>query len=344
MSPSKMVYVIPNMSVFHSFEFDKDKIYACHLSSDEEVAKIYHFKSSIQRRERTNVRRGSPDLKDEVENCNPVSSQQVFSQRLPNKERTLSKKIENEKRLLSSSVSISSCVTSLCNNNRCDKVGDDEENETNEENDLSTTLKRGTKRKIDEVVGSETILPPSKKEKNQINSNFDSNILAPQKNSNSNINRDMSLRSMVVKDTQLPKSSSSICEVSLEGNGAGFMSNSVLNPQPMSQTHMNCFVSPRRTTLTLNFSFSHTTNSSPSSSSISSFHSCSSTKLSTCCCSSLISSYSSPSSLSSSVLLQRKSQGEMKTGENNFLSQIQSFRQYIFAGSLSEYSGERKEL
>jgi hypothetical protein len=51
-----MVYVIPNMSVFHSFEFDKDKIYARHLSSDEEVAKIYHFKSSIQRRDRTNVR------------------------------------------------------------------------------------------------------------------------------------------------------------------------------------------------------------------------------------------------------------------------------------------------
>jgi nitrogenase subunit NifH len=67
MSPSKMVYVVPNMSIFHSFEFDKDKIYACHLSSDEEVAKIYHFKYSIQRRDRTNVRRGSPDLKDEVE-------------------------------------------------------------------------------------------------------------------------------------------------------------------------------------------------------------------------------------------------------------------------------------
>jgi hypothetical protein len=188
--------------------------------------------------------------------------------------------------LLSSSVSVSSCVTSLCNNNRCDKVGDDEENETNEENDLSTTLKRGTKREIDEVVGNETILPHSKREKIQINSNFDSNILAPQKiNSNSNINRDMSLGSMVVKDTQLPKTSSSICEVSLEGNGAGFMSNSVSNPQPMSQTSMNSFVSPRR--ITLNFS-SHTTNSSPSSSSISSFHSCSSTKLSTCCSSSLI--------------------------------------------------------
>jgi hypothetical protein len=55
------------------------------------------------------------------------------------------KKIENEKKLLSSFVSISSCVTSLCNNNRCDKVGDDE-NEINEENDLSTTLKRGTKK------------------------------------------------------------------------------------------------------------------------------------------------------------------------------------------------------
>jgi hypothetical protein len=48
--------------------------------------------------------------------------------------------------------------------------------------------------------------------------------------------------------------------------------------------------------------------------------------------------------LSSSVLLQRKSQGEIETGENNFLSQTQSFRQCIFAGSLSEYSGERKEL
>jgi hypothetical protein len=47
MAPSKIVYVIPNMSVFHSFEFDKDKIYARHLSSDKEVAKIYHFKSSI---------------------------------------------------------------------------------------------------------------------------------------------------------------------------------------------------------------------------------------------------------------------------------------------------------
>jgi hypothetical protein len=34
----------------------------------------------------------------------------------------------------------------------------------------------------------------------------------------------------------------------------------------------------------------------------------------------------------------------METEENNFLSQIQSFRQYIFAESLSEYSGERKEL
>jgi hypothetical protein len=84
MSPSKMVYVIPNMSVFHSFEFDKDKIYARHLS------------------------------------------------------------IENEKRLLSS-VSISSFITPLCNNNRYDEVDDDEENEINEENDLSTTLKRDTK-------------------------------------------------------------------------------------------------------------------------------------------------------------------------------------------------------
>jgi hypothetical protein len=255
----------------------------------------------------------------------------------------LSKKIknENEKRLLSSSVSVSSCVTSLCNNNSCDKVGDDEENEINEENDLSTTVKRGTKRKIDVEVGSETILPPSKREKIQINSNFDSNILAPQKISNSNINRDMSLGSMVVKDIQLPKTSSSICEVSLEGNEAGFMSNSVSNPQTMSQTSMNSFVSPRRITLTLNFP-SHTTNSSPSSSSISSFHSCSSKKLSTCCSSSLISSYSSSSSLSSFVLLQRKSQGETETRENNFLSQPQSFRQYIFAGSLRECSEERK--
>jgi hypothetical protein len=104
-------------------------------------------------------------LKDEVESRNPVSSQQVFSQKLPNKECTLSKKIENEKRLLSFSVSFSSCVTSLCNNNRCDKVGDSEENETNEENDLSITLKRGTKRKIDEVMGSETILPLPKRRK-----------------------------------------------------------------------------------------------------------------------------------------------------------------------------------
>jgi hypothetical protein len=66
--------------------------------------------------------------------------------------------------------------------------------------------------------------------------------------------------------------------------------------------------------------------------------------LSACCSSSLISSYSSSSSLSSSVLLQRKSQGGMESGENNFLSQTQSFRQYIFAGSLSEYSGEKREL
>jgi hypothetical protein len=196
MAPSKIGYVIPNMSIFHSFEFDKDKIYARHLSSDEEV----HFKSSIQRRERTNVRRESPNLKDEVESCSPVSSQQAFSQRLPNKECTLSKKIENEKRLLFS-VSFSSCVTSLCNNNRCDKVGDGEENEISEENDLSITLKRGMKRKIDEVVGRETIFPPSKREKIQINSNFNSNILAPQEiYSNSNINRDISLESMVVKE------------------------------------------------------------------------------------------------------------------------------------------------
>jgi hypothetical protein len=60
-------------------------------------------------------------------------------------------------------------------------------------------------------VGNETILPPSKREKIQINSNFNSNILVPQEiYSNSNINRDISLRSMVVKDTQLPKTSSSI--------------------------------------------------------------------------------------------------------------------------------------
>jgi hypothetical protein len=51
MARSKMMYVIPNMSVFHSSEFDKNKIYACHLSSDEELAKIYHFKSFIQHRE-----------------------------------------------------------------------------------------------------------------------------------------------------------------------------------------------------------------------------------------------------------------------------------------------------
>jgi hypothetical protein len=42
--------------------------------------------------------------------------------------------------------------------------------------------------------------------------------------------------------------------------------------------------------------------------------------------------------------LQRKSHGEVETGENNFLSQTQFFRQYIFAGSLSEYSEERREL
>jgi hypothetical protein len=67
----------------------------------------------------------------------------------------LSKKIENEneKRFLSPSVSFSSCVTSFCNNNRCDKVGDDGENEINEENDLSIASKRGTKRKIDEGGG-----------------------------------------------------------------------------------------------------------------------------------------------------------------------------------------------
>jgi hypothetical protein len=149
--PSKMMYVIPNMSVFHSFEFDNNKTYACHVSSDKEVGKIYQFKSSIQRRRRMTVRQGSPYLKEEIESCSPVSSQQVFSQKFPDKEFTLSKKIENEKRLLSSSISISSCVTSLCNNNRCDEVGDDEESEINEENDMSTTLKRGTKRKIDEA-------------------------------------------------------------------------------------------------------------------------------------------------------------------------------------------------
>jgi hypothetical protein len=33
----------------------------------------------------------------------------------------------------------------------------------------------------------------------------------------------------------------------------------------------------------------------------------------------------------------------METGENNFLSQTQSFRQYIFAESLSEYFEERRE-
>jgi hypothetical protein len=120
--------------------------------------------------------------------------------------------------------------------------------------------------------------------------------------------------------------------------------NETILPPFQKQTYMNSFVSPRLITLTLKFPLSQTTNSSPSSSSISSFHSCSSTKLSTCCSSSLISSYSSPSSLSSSALLQRKSQEEMETGENNFLSQTQSFRQYIFVESLSEYSEERKEL
>jgi uncharacterized membrane protein len=43
-------------------------------------------------------------------------------------------------------------------------------------------------------------------------------------------------------------------------------------------------------------------------------------------------------------IIAKKVSGEMETGENNFLSQIQSFRQYIFVGSLSEYSEERKEL
>jgi hypothetical protein len=57
-----------------------------------------------------------------------------------------------------------------------------------------------------------------------------------------------------------------------------------------------------------------------------------------------MSSYSSSSSLSSSVLLQKKSQEGMKTGENNFLSQTQSFRQCIFAESLSDFSEERREL
>jgi hypothetical protein len=34
----------------------------------------------------------------------------------------------------------------------------------------------------------------------------------------------------------------------------------------------------------------------------------------------------------------------MESGENNFLSQTQSFRQHIFAESLSEYSGEKREV
>jgi hypothetical protein len=148
MAPSKMMYVIPNISVFHSSEFNKDKIYGYYLSSDEEMSKIYHFKSSIQCRRRITVSRESPDLNEEVEGFDSVSSQQVFSQKFPDKECTLSKKIE--KKLLSSSVSISSCVASLCNNNRCDEVGDGEESEINEENDLWTTLKRDSKRKIDE--------------------------------------------------------------------------------------------------------------------------------------------------------------------------------------------------
>jgi hypothetical protein len=132
MAPSKMMYVISNMSVFHSFKHDKDKIYACYLSSDEEIMKIYHFESSIQHRRRITVRRGSPDLKEEVESCSPVSSQQVFSQKFPDKECTLSKKIKSEKKLLSSFVSISYCITSLCNNNRCEDVGDSEESKINE--------------------------------------------------------------------------------------------------------------------------------------------------------------------------------------------------------------------
>jgi hypothetical protein len=101
---------------------------------------------------------------------------------------------------------------------------------------------------------------------NQIYSNFDSITLVPQNNfTKSNINRDMSLGSMVVKDTPLSKTSSSICKMSLEGSEAGFMSNTVSNPQPISQTSMNFFISPRSITLTLNFPSPHSTNSpSPS--------------------------------------------------------------------------------
>jgi hypothetical protein len=108
------------------------------------------------------------------------------------------------------------------NNNRSDEVGNGEKSEINEENDLLTNLTRDTKKKIDKMEGNETILPPSKKKKNQTNSNFNSIILLPQNNlTNSTINRDMSLRNMVVKDTPLSKTSSLICVVSLEESEAG---------------------------------------------------------------------------------------------------------------------------
>jgi hypothetical protein len=76
---------------------------------------------------------------------------------------------------------------------------------------------------------------PFKRKKNQIYSNFNSITLAPQNNfTNSTLNRDVSLGSMVMKDTQLSKTSSSICKLSLEGREAEFMNNSVSNPQPRS--------------------------------------------------------------------------------------------------------------
>jgi hypothetical protein len=156
------MYVVPSMSVFLSFEFDKDKIYARHLSSDEGVAKIYHFKSSIQHRERITVRRGSPDLK-EIESCSSVSSQQVFSQKFPDNECNLSKRMRM-KITYYPSVFISSCVTSLCNNNRCDEVGDDK-SEINEENDLSTTLKGSTKSKLMRWREIKQFLPLPKRRK-----------------------------------------------------------------------------------------------------------------------------------------------------------------------------------
>jgi hypothetical protein len=129
--------------------------------------------------------------------------------------------------------------------------------------------------------------------------------------------------------------------VSLEGNEAEFMSKAISNPQPTSQTSMNSFIYPRRITLTLNFHLS----TSQILLLVNLFLSFVLTnKVVDLLFFFFESSYSSPSSLFSSVLLQRKSQGEMETEENDFLSQTQSFRQYIFVGSLSEYSEERREL